>query len=79
VRFSEVRPVTSPRLDVVLEELPIEQRAVLILYETEDFSVPEIAQLLEIPEGTVASRLGRARAKFSKAAARLQARWSRGE
>jgi RNA polymerase sigma-70 factor (ECF subfamily) len=66
-------------LDVALEELPIEQRAVLILYETEDFSVPEIAELLEIPEGTVASRLGRARAKFSRAAARLQARWSRGE
>jgi RNA polymerase sigma-70 factor, ECF subfamily len=62
-------------VDVALDELPLEQRAVLLLYEIEDLTVPEIAELLELPVGTVASRLARARSKFSRAAARLQAKW----
>jgi RNA polymerase sigma-70 factor (ECF subfamily) len=45
---------------------------VFVLYEVEGFSVPEIAELLELPPGTVASRLGRGRDKFSKAAVRLR-------
>ncbi|MEO8180121.1 MAG: RNA polymerase sigma factor [Deltaproteobacteria bacterium] len=61
-------------LDRVLEQMPEDQRAVFVLYELEGFSVPEIAELLELPLGTVASRLGRGRDKFSKAAARLRAR-----
>jgi RNA polymerase sigma-70 factor (ECF subfamily) len=65
-------------LDVVLDELPSEQRSVLVLHELEGFSVGEIALLLELPRGTVASRLGRARSRFSKASARLRAKWSEG-
>jgi RNA polymerase sigma-70 factor (ECF subfamily) len=65
-------------LDVVLDELPSEQRCVLVLHEIEDMSVAEIAILLELPRGTVASRLGRARSRFSKVAARLRAKWSEG-
>lgn len=61
-------------LDVALDELPDEQRQVLVLYELEDYALAEIAELLDIPQGTVASRLGRARAKFAKAAERLRAR-----
>lgn len=61
-------------LEQVLEELPGEQREVFALYEIEGFSVPEIADLLELPLGTVASRLGRGRNRFSKAVARLRAR-----
>jgi RNA polymerase sigma-70 factor (ECF subfamily) len=59
-------------LDQALAALPDAQRAVFVLYELEGFSAPEIAELLELPLGTVASRLGRARAKFSESAARLQ-------
>ena len=39
----------------------------------EELAVPEIAELLGIPGGTVASRLRRAREAFHKAAARLRA------
>ncbi|MEY2934988.1 MAG: hypothetical protein RL033_5737, partial [Pseudomonadota bacterium] len=60
-------------LDWVLEQLPAEQRNVFVLYEVEGYNVPEIAELLELPSGTVASRLGRARDKFSKTVARLRA------
>ena len=44
-----------------LEELPFEYREVLILRELEELSYKEIAQIAEIPLGTVMSRLSRAR------------------
>jgi RNA polymerase sigma-70 factor (ECF subfamily) len=61
-------------LDQVLGELSDAHRAPFILYELEGFSVPEISQLLELPLGTVSSRLWRARARFSELAASLQSR-----
>jgi len=62
-------------LDVALDALPPEQRSVLVLHEVEGFSAAEIAELLQLPMGTVGSRLRRARDKFSKAAARLRSKW----
>jgi RNA polymerase sigma-70 factor (ECF subfamily) len=52
------------RLDQVLQEMPLEFRTVFILFELEAMSSPEIAALIEIPLGTVASRLRRAREHF---------------
>ena len=52
---------------------------VFILFELEGLSAPEIAELVGIPTGTVASRLRRARALFQKAVAELQARREGGE
>ncbi|HTV23505.1 MAG TPA: RNA polymerase sigma factor, partial [Polyangiaceae bacterium] len=57
-------------LDAALGTLPDAHREVFVLYELEGFSTSEIADLLGVPLGTVASRLARARASFSKAAAR---------
>jgi RNA polymerase sigma-70 factor (ECF subfamily) len=51
-------------LDRGLDALPLEQRAVFVLYELEGFSLPEIAESLQIPLGTATSRLRRARAHF---------------
>jgi RNA polymerase sigma-70 factor (ECF subfamily) len=59
-------------LDSALSTLSDAHRAVFVLYELEEFSAPQIAELLALPLGTVASRLGRARAKFSRAAARMR-------
>jgi len=56
-----------------LDALPLEQRAVLILFELEGFSGEEIAELLNLPEGTVRSRLRLARAGFSRAVRRANA------
>jgi RNA polymerase sigma-70 factor, ECF subfamily len=54
------------RLDEALATLPELQRQVFVLYELEGFSMPEIASALEIPLGTVASRLRRAREAFEQ-------------
>ena len=51
-------------LDEVLAEMGLELRTVFVLYELEELSMTEIAATLRIPQGTVASRLRRARADF---------------
>ena len=51
-------------LDQVLETMPPDLRMVFVLYELEELSMVEIASALEMPQGTVASRLRRARADF---------------
>lgn len=45
----------------MLDPLSAEQATVVVLYYVEDLPVDEIADLLEIPSGTVKSRLSRAR------------------
>ena len=45
----------------VLDELPPHHRAVLTLHYLEDYSIPEIAEILGCPAGTVKSRLHHAR------------------
>ena len=53
-------------LDEVLAAMPEELREVFVLFELEEMSTPEIATLLEIPTGTAASRLRRAREEFDR-------------
>lgn len=51
-------------LDEGLATLTSAQRNVFVLFELEGFSLPEIAELLDIPLGTATSRLRRAREQF---------------
>ena len=53
-------------LQLGLDALPLEQRAVFTMFELEGFSGEEIAAALQEPEGTVRSRLRLARATFSR-------------
>ena len=50
--------------------LPVEFREIVILREMEGFSYKEIADLAEVPIGTVMSRLARARKLLQKSLAR---------
>lgn len=59
-------------LDRALDRLPSELRAAFVLFEVENHSMLEIADLLGIPRGTVASRLRRAREQFQAAVHALQ-------
>jgi RNA polymerase sigma-70 factor, ECF subfamily len=51
----------------LLADLPVEYREILILREIEDLSYKDIAQVTDIPTGTVMSRLSRARLALRKA------------
>jgi RNA polymerase sigma-70 factor, ECF subfamily len=67
-------------LDTVLDALPEDLRTVFVLFELEGWSGPELADLLGVPVGTVASRLRRAREAFREEAALARVRHSsRGE
>jgi RNA polymerase sigma-70 factor (ECF subfamily) len=57
-------------LDAILDGMDLELRAVFTLFELDQLTVTEIAELLAIPRGTVASRLRRAKAEFHEQAAR---------
>jgi RNA polymerase sigma-70 factor (ECF subfamily) len=52
------------RLDRILDAMSLELRAVFVLFELDQLTMAEIAELLELPAGTVASRLRRARVEF---------------
>lgn len=62
-------------LDSLLAALQPDLRAVVILCELENMTAAEAAALLQIPPGTAASRLRRARAELSSAIAK----WGKNE
>lgn len=66
-------------LDALLEEMPLELRVVFVLYELEQLTCVEIAEVVDAPLGTVASRLRRAREDFTARVARLEARRNFGD
>lgn len=51
----------------LLSELPDDARVIFLLYYGEGFSVKEVAQILELNENTVKSRLSRGRKKLRQA------------
>lgn len=56
----------SPEVRQALEDLPDEFREPLLLCDVEGFSYQEIAELLDVPIGTIRSRLNRARRRLQK-------------
>lgn len=82
VAFSEhavSRVEARDLLDRVLDGMPPDVRLVFVLFELEDLSVDKISELLELPRGTVATRLRKARTLFAEEATRVQARRLEGE
>ena len=61
-------------LDRVLADMPDDLREVLVLAEIEGQPAPAVAAMLQIPVGTVASRLRRAREAITSSARRMRAR-----
>jgi RNA polymerase sigma-70 factor (ECF subfamily) len=58
-------------IDRILDSMDLDLRAVFVLYEIEEMQMTEIATVLRIPPGTVASRLRRARRRFERGLRRL--------
>jgi RNA polymerase sigma-70 factor (ECF subfamily) len=61
-------------LAAILDRMPDEQRIVFSLFEFEGVTGDEIAELLDVPVGTVRSRLRLARDAFERSVERLRAR-----
>lgn len=55
---------TQERVVAAWEQLVEEHRVVLSMHDIEDYSLPELSQIMEVPVGTLKSRLHRARAKL---------------
>lgn len=57
---------TGTQIMDAIERLPVEFREVFFLREIEGFSYKEIAETTQVPQGTVMSRLARARIQLQK-------------
>jgi RNA polymerase sigma-70 factor (ECF subfamily) len=67
--------LTQERLVRAWERLGEDHRVVLSMHDIEDYSLPELSQIMDIPLGTLKSRLHRARARLREllAAERIDA------
>ena len=63
------RRADADRLDAALRRLPLEQRAILALHHLDGRPVAELAEILDIPVGTVKSRLHTARQALQRSLA----------
>ena len=61
---SVLRKETIERVDAAISGLPVEYRLPLVLKELAGLSVAEVAEILDLPEGTVKTRLHRGRLKL---------------
>lgn len=61
------RELLSQRLDAALAALPERQRLAVVLHDVEGYRHAEIAQLLEVPEGTVRSEVFHGRRRLRAA------------
>ena len=69
----EAAPPEESRLAAALATLPPQERDALLLFAWADLGYEEIATILEVPVGTVRSRLHRARARVRAALEREEA------
>lgn len=69
--LSGVQAKTQEALEIAeaLDALPIEQRTVLLMCVVEGFTCREVAGILDLPIGTVMSRLSRARQELRQSLA----------
>jgi RNA polymerase sigma-70 factor, ECF subfamily len=63
---SALRKELAAKIQEALEQVPEKHRAILLLRELEGMSYEDLARTLEIPKGTVMSRLFHARSKVQK-------------
>lgn len=66
----QVRWQTLDLLNQALNQLSEPHRAILILHDVEGYTLPELLEILDLPLGTLKSRLHRARAGLREVLAR---------
>jgi RNA polymerase sigma-70 factor (ECF subfamily) len=63
---SALRRELAEKMSEALQQIPEKHREILVLREVEGMSYEDLSRVLEIPKGTVMSRLFHARAKMQK-------------
>lgn len=63
--------LSDAEIIAALNKLPDHYRAVVLLADVQDFDYKEVAEILQIPIGTVMSRLSRARTQLRKSLAKV--------
>ena len=63
--------LTDTEVISALNKLPDHYRSVVLLADVQEFDYKEVAMILDIPIGTVMSRLNRGRAQLKKSLARV--------
>ena len=66
-RSAEVR-LTFGKVKAFIDGLPEDQRSIVLLICVEGLSYAEVSRILDLPVGTIASRLGRLRLEMKRAA-----------
>lgn len=56
----------SSRIDIALQQLNQDQRIVVLLHDSEGYTLEELSKILQTPLGTLKSRLNRARSALKK-------------
>jgi RNA polymerase sigma-70 factor (ECF subfamily) len=64
--------VTRLAVDDALAALPVDQRVAVVLVDVQGWPVLEVAEILEVPPGTVKSRCARGRARLAVLLGHLQ-------
>jgi RNA polymerase sigma-70 factor (ECF subfamily) len=63
---------TAAEVLAALRRLPAEQAAAIVLVDVEGYPVAEVAEILDVPVGTVKSRCSRGRARLAELLGHLQ-------
>ncbi len=63
-RYDQEARLEARDILMALDQLPEEQKSILLLVAVEEFSYDEVARMLDIPIGTVMSRLSRGRQRL---------------
>ncbi len=63
--------LTDTEIIAALDKLPEHYRSVVLLADVHEFDYKEVAEILQIPIGTVMSRLSRARTQLKKSLSRV--------
>lgn len=66
----------TAKINMVLQKLPLKYREILVLKFLEMMSYEEISDVLKIPEGTVATRINRAKKAFIQQGGKETFSWS---
>jgi len=66
LEFKKVKELQLEQLEFYMEQLPTDDRMILMMFYMDELSIKQVSKLLEIGESAVKMRLMRARKRLAK-------------